>query len=100
MSRVFFSLLLVFISVSSWATLDEIEEGEKLAKGCVELTQLYTKRHERSFVASRFASSADTLLAGYCLGTVQAYKRFEGSNRCYEEDWYEMATYIAGGVRI
>ncbi len=70
-------------------------DGKNLVAGCNELMGMYKNRSEKRFLASQLASSADSLLAGFCLGATKAYINTRYPS-CNHEDWYALAESVAG----
>jgi len=74
------ALLLLFTSMVQANNF----EGEQFIKGCNELVGIYKNKSERRLLASQLASSEDSILAGYCMGVIKAYKQI-GNPRVYRE---------------
>jgi len=82
-------LSLVLFAVNSYS-LDAKEE--QFVKGCTSLVKIYDNRNEKSFLADKMASNADSFGAGYCKGILEA---LGGRSGCSSYDWYELASFIS-----
>ncbi len=80
---------LAFFTVSSYS-LDA--EEELFVKGCTSLVKIYDNRNEKSFLADKMASNADSFSAGYCKGILETLAVRSG---CSSYDWYEQASFIS-----
>ncbi|MFT4908502.1 MAG: hypothetical protein ACI978_002598 [Oleispira sp.] len=88
----FKSLLLigfVFFSAHSYSLNSE---EEIFVKGCTSLVKIYDNRTEKSFLADKMASNADSFGAGYCKGVLETLGRRSG---CSSYNWYELASFIS-----
>lgn len=82
-------LSLVLFSANSYSLN---AEDELFVKGCTSLVKIYDNRTEKSFLADKMASNADSFSAGYCKGILETLGRRSG---CSSYDWYELASFIS-----
>ena len=92
-------LLVVLILCVSFSVQAEDSEAEKLIKGCNELVGIHKNYSEKRLSASLFASSSDSMLAGYCMGVTKLLTEF-GGRSCGGRNWYELAELIANQWKI
>ncbi|WP_353388547.1 hypothetical protein [Halopseudomonas sabulinigri] len=67
-------------------------DPDRLAKGCVELLQIYNKHEDQRFAASLTTSLSEATRAGYCRGVIDEYNRH---HECDSPSWYDQAAVIA-----
>ncbi len=93
-------------------------EGEQFIKGCNELVGIYKNKSEKRLLAAQLVSASDSMLAGYCMGVIKAYKQLANPRVHYErvqcgygvrgpchkvkevtlckhDDWFEIAEVVA-----
>lgn len=111
-------VLVLLISLFTSMVQAKTSEGEQFIKGCNELVGIYKNKKEKRYLASQLASPSDTMLAGYCMGVIKAYKQI-GNPRvhyeqiqcgygvrgpchkvkevtlCKHDDWFEIAEVVA-----
>ena len=87
------AMIIVFLmSIAQSTVVQANNDPERLIQSCQELIGIYNKRGEKHLAAGLTTSLSEALLAGYCMGVVDEYRR---NTRCYVDGWYSQAKKIA-----
>ncbi|WP_313506193.1 hypothetical protein [Stutzerimonas kunmingensis] len=68
------------------------DNAERLVKGCSELVAIYHQRDQKKMLAGWTTSASDALLAGYCRGVLDEFRR---TSLCDTHDWHVQAQRVA-----
>mgnify|MGYP006945860430 CR=1 FL=1 len=86
------SFILISLVLCSANSYSLSAKEELFVKGCSSLVKIYENRTEKSFLADKMASNADSFGAGYCKGKLES---ISGRFGCYSYNWYEQASFIS-----
>ncbi|MCY0965162.1 hypothetical protein [Parathalassolituus penaei] len=87
-------ILLILLTIFSGQSIAD-EDTERLLEGCKLLAKMYDSNNDINILNSLTLSPADTMMAGYCKGMVDAFLQFGSWQYCNHNNWHKVAKRIA-----
>lgn len=88
-------ILLILLTIFSGQSIAD-EDTERLLEGCKLLAKMYDSNNDINILNSLTLSPADTMMAGYCKGMIDAFLQFKPTHYyCKNRDWHMVAQRIA-----
>ena len=91
--------MVAIIAVASFPAIAS-PDIDKLLEGCKQAMTLHKNKDEERKLMQFVMSPADSLLAGYCMGVIEAYLSYSSTRRyrCSKTNWFDIAKPIGSLV--